>query len=241
MQVGLFDNPQNIQAVPFAADAAVAQELEESGAVTTSERQQPAALERLHHQVHRRHQRPRRQVRTIRRWIGPGSTQRRGLGSSNQSLPAMLGSGHLGSVVATPGHSRPWPPSATVTFNRRHRCQAAAAALAKSVSSRGRLCQPVDQRGHGSGPASSIGDLTDADPITYPESQDGAGSNAVVAANPNTIVVLENGGPVLMFIRSARQARCLRPGIPARTVAPPSPICSSAKRTPPASSPSPSP
>src|ERR1035438_8863694 len=31
--VGLFENPQTIQPVPFVADAAVAQELEESGAV----------------------------------------------------------------------------------------------------------------------------------------------------------------------------------------------------------------
>ena len=94
-------------------------------------------------------------------------------------------------------------PIATVTFND-GTDQAAAAALAQSSQVAVVFVTQWASEGMDE-PGIDIG-ATDADPITYPESQT-ALVQTVVAANPNTIVVLENGGPV--YVSSAQQAGAL--------------------------------
>jgi beta-glucosidase len=80
----------------------------------------------------------------------------------------------------------------------------------------------------------------DSATLSLPDKQDALVA-AVAAANPNTIVVLENGGPVNMPWAAKRQShpRVLVPRHRRRRR--PSPTSSSAASTPPASSPSPSP
>ena len=79
----------------------------------------------------------------------------------------------------------------------------------------------------------------DSATLSLPDNQDALVA-AVAAANPNTIVVLENGGPVSMpWAPTSRPSS--NPGIPASAAARPSPTSSSAASTPPASCPSPSP
>jgi len=66
----------------------------------------------------------------------------------------------------------------------------------------------------------------DAPDLTLPNGQD-AMIAAVAAANPNTVVVLETGGPVRMpWLPKA--ARCWRPGIRGLGAATPSPMFCSA-------------
>lgn len=191
--VGLFDNPQNIQTVPFAADAAVAQELEESGAVLL---QNPSNLLPLNAST----------IKSIAVISGHADTSVLSGGGSAQVQP------NGGGLVQATDPCPPcwaqviWDPSsplqaikaiapnATVAFDDGTN-PSSAAALAQSSqvaivfvtvwSSEGMDQPSIDIR------------TIDQAQITYPGSQ-AALVQAVTAANPNTVVVLENGGPVLV-------------------------------------------
>ncbi len=191
--VGLFDNPQNIQTVPFAADAAVAQELEESGAVLL---QNPNNLLPLNAST----------IHSIAVISGHADTSLLSGGGSAQVQP------NGGGMVQATDPCPPcwaqviWDPSsplqaiqamapgATVTFNDGTNISSAAALAQSSQvaivfvtvwSSEG-----MDQ------PSIDIRTIDEAQ-ITYPGSQ-AALVQAVTAANPSTVVVLENGGPVFV-------------------------------------------
>ena len=201
--VGLFDNPQNIQPVPFAADAAVAQELEESGAVLLQNNNNLLPLN----------------ASTIKSIAVIGnhadSYVLTGGGSAQVSTNGVeISTGTpcppcWSSVIWDPSSPlqaiQAMAPNATVTFNNGGGSDPSyAAALARSSqvaivfvtvwSSEGMDQPSIDIR------------TIDQAQITYPGSQDALVA-AIVAANPNTIVVLENGGPV--YVPSASQAGAL--------------------------------
>jgi beta-glucosidase len=189
--VGLFDNPQNIQPVPFAADAAVAQELEESGAVLLQNGNNLLPLNAS-------------TIQSIAVISGHADTSVLSGGGSAQVQPN--GGGLVQATQPCPpcwaqviwDPSSPlqaiqaMAPNATVTFNDGTNISSAAALAQSSQvaivfvtvwSSEG-----MDQ------PSIEIQTIDQAQ-ITYPGSQ-AVLVNAVAAANPNTIVILENGGPV---------------------------------------------
>ena len=188
-EVGIFDNPQKIQPIPATADAAVAQEIEEQGAVLlkNANRQLP-------------------------------------LNSSTVQSIAIIGS-HADAYVLSGGGSaqvqassgvmtgpKPNPPGwSTVTWDVSSPLQAiqakapnatvqyadgssASAAATLAASSQVAIVFVSQWASEGMDETSlSLTDLTSATPID----QD-ALVEAVAAANPNTIVVAENGGPILM-------------------------------------------
>jgi len=188
-EVGIFDNPQKIQPIPATADAAVAQEIEEQGAVL---------LKNANHQL-------------------PLN------GSTVQSI-AIIGS-HADAYVLSGGGSaqvqassgvltgpEPNPPGwATVIWDVSSPLQAiqamapnakvqyadgssATAAATLAASSQVAIVYVSQWASEGMDETSlSLTDLTSTTPID----QD-ALVEAVAAANPNTIVVAENGGPILM-------------------------------------------
>jgi len=189
--VGLFDNPQNIQPVPFAADAAVAQELEESGAVLLQNGNNLLPLNAS-------------TIQSIAVISGHADTSVLSGGGSAQVQPN--GGGLIQATQPCPpcwaqviwDPSSPLQaiqaiaPNATVTFNDGTNLSSAAALAQSSQvaivfvtvwSSEG-----MDQ------PSIEIQTIDQAQ-ITYPGSQ-AVLVNAVTTANPNTIVILENGGPV---------------------------------------------
>ena len=200
--VGLFDNPQNMQTPNFAADAAVAQELEESGAVLLVNNNNLLPLNAA-------------TIKSIAVISGHADTSVLSGGGSAQVQPN--GGGLVGPTQPCPpcwaqviwDQSAPlqaikaMAPNATVTFND-GTDQAAAAALAQS--SQVAIVFVTQWASEGMDEPGIDISATDADPITYPESQT-ALVQSVVAANPNTIVVLENGGPV--YVSSAKQAGAL--------------------------------
>jgi beta-glucosidase len=188
-QVGIFDNIQNIQSFPAVADAAVAQEIEEQGAVLLKNSGSQLPLN----------------------------------GSALQSV-AIIGS-HANSYVLSGGGSaevqpiggmltgpQPCPPCwATVIWDLSSPQQAiqakapkanvqfadgsdAAAAAALAASSQVAIVFVSQWASEGMDESSlSLTDLTSTTPID----QD-ALVEAVAAANPHTIVVVESGGPILM-------------------------------------------
>jgi beta-glucosidase len=189
-EVGIFDDPLTIQAIPAAADAAVAQDIEEQGAVLLKNSGGQLPLN----------------------------------GSAVQSI-AIIGS-HADSAVLSGGGSaqvmpiggaaivgpQPCPPCfATVIWDPSSPLNAiqakapnakvqfadgsnATAAAALAASSQVAIVFVSQWASEGMDESSlSLTDLTSATPIN----QD-ALVEAVAAANPHTIVVAENGGPILM-------------------------------------------
>jgi beta-glucosidase len=189
-EVGIFDNPTKLQAIPAAADAAVAQEIEEQGAVLLKNAGSQLPLN----------------------------------GSSLQSI-AVLGS-HADAAVLSGGGSaevqpiggaaitgpQPCPPCwATVTWDPSSPLKAiqakasnakvqfadgsnSAAAATLAASSQVAIVFVSQWASEGMDePSLSLTDLTSATPIDQ-----NALVEAVAAANPHTIVVVESGGPILM-------------------------------------------
>jgi beta-glucosidase len=188
--VGIFDYPQTIQAIPAAADAAVAQEAEEQGAVLLKNAGSQLPLN----------------------------------GSTLQSV-AIIGS-HANSYVLSGGGSaqvhpigvplvgvlQPCPPCwAAVIWDPSSPQQAiqakapnakvqyadgsdAAAAATLAASSQVAIVFVSQWASEGMDePSLNLTDLTSTTPIDQDALVD-----AVVAANPHTIVVVESGGPILM-------------------------------------------
>jgi beta-glucosidase len=197
--VGIFDNPQNIQPIlgyppntqliPAAADAAVAQEIEEQGAVL---------LQNAGNQLP--------------------------LSAANLQSIAIIGS-HADSYVLSGGGSaqvqpiggamtgpQPCPPCwATVTWDpsspliaiqakapnaKVHFADGSDSTAAATLAASSQVAIVFVSQWASEGmdePSLSLTDLTSATPIN----QD-ALVEAVAAANPHTIVVVENGGPILM-------------------------------------------
>ena len=200
--VGLFDNPQTLQTPNFAADAAVAQEIEETGAVLLQNKNNLLPLNAS-------------TIKSIAVISGHADTYVLSGGGSAQVQPN--GGGLVQATQPCPpcwaqviwDPSSPlqaikaMAPNATVTFND-GTDQASAAALAQS--SQVAIVFVTEWASEGMDQPSIDISVIDADPITYPESQT-ALVQTVVAANPNTIVVLENGGPV--YVSSAQQAGAL--------------------------------
>ena len=200
--VGLFDNPQAIQPVPFAADASVAQELEESGAVLLQNNNNLLPLNAS-------------TVKSIAvignhadSYVlsGGGSAQVNPNGAAlvqpTQPCPPCWAN-----VVWDPSSPlqaiKAMAPNANVAFDDGTN-PSSAAALAQSSqvailfvtvwSSEGMDQPSIDIR------------TIDQAKITYPGDQSSL-VQAVTAANPNTIVVLENGGPV--YVPYTNQAAAL--------------------------------
>jgi beta-glucosidase len=200
--VGLFDNPQTIQPVPFAADAAIAQELEESGAVLLMNNNNLLPLNAS-------------TIKSIAVISGHADTSVLSGGGSAQVQP------NGGGMVQATNPCPPcwaevlWDPSsplqaiqamapnAAVTFNDGTN-PSSAAALAQS--SQVAIVFVTQWASEGMDQPSIDISIIDQAAITYPGSQT-ALVQAVVAANPNTVVVLENGGPV--YVSSASQAGAL--------------------------------
>jgi beta-glucosidase len=200
--VGLFDNPPGIQPVPFAADAAVAQELEESGAVLLQNNNNLLPLNAS-------------TVKSIAVIGGHADSYVLSGGGSAQVSPN-------GAALVQPTQPCPpcwanvvWDPSsplqaiqamapnATVKFDNGGSISSAAA-LAQS--SQVAILFVTQWASEGMDQPSIDIRTIDQAQITYPGSQDALVA-AIVAANPNTIVVLENGGPV--YVPSASQAGAL--------------------------------
>jgi beta-glucosidase len=200
--VGLFDTPPTIQPVPFAADAAVAQEIEETGAVLLQNNNNLLPLNAS-------------AIKSIAVIGNHADTYVLSGGGSAQVSPngqALVQSAQpcppcWANVVWDPSSPlqaiQAMAPGATVSFNDGTNISSAAtlaqssqvAILFVTVWSSEGMDQPsIDIR------------TIDQAQITYPGSQDALVA-AVVAANPNTIVVLENGGPV--YVPSASQAGAL--------------------------------
>ena len=188
-EVGIFDNPQNIQPIPAAADAAIAQEVEEQGAVL---------LKNVANQL-------------------PLSTSVQSIAIiGSKADTAVLSGGGSAQVQpvggAIPGPQSPCPPCwAPVVWDPSSPLKAiqakapnakvqfadgssatAAAALAAASQVAIVFVNQWDSEGMDQ-PSLALSDLAD----TIPINQDALVS-AVAAANPHTIVVIESGGPVLM-------------------------------------------
>jgi beta-glucosidase len=188
--VGLFDNPQTIQPIPAVADAAIAQEAEEKGAVLlkNADGQLP---------------------------LNAGAVQSIAVIGFNADKAVLSGGGSAqvfpvgGAIPAIPNPCPPcwapiiWDPSsplkaiqaitpnAKVQFADGSNASAAAALAAQSnvaiVFVQQWASEGMDEM------SLALNDLTSGMKID----QD-ALVEAVAAANPHTIVVIESGGPVLM-------------------------------------------
>ena len=187
-EVGIFDYPQKLQAIPAAADAAIAQETEEQGAVLlkNSASQLPLSTSLASIAV-----------------IGTkADTAVLSGGGSAQVQP--VGGGIAGPTPCPPCWGGVvWDPSsplqaiqakapnAKVQFADGSNAGAAAALAASSqvaiVFVNQWASEGMDE------PSLALSDLVNATPID----QDALVS-AVAAANPHTIVVIESGGPILM-------------------------------------------
>jgi beta-glucosidase len=188
-QVGLFDDPQTIQPIPAAADAAIAQQVEESGAVLLKNSNGALPLS--------------------------AGVQSIAVIGSHADVAVLSGGGSaqvqpVGGPALTSGNPCPpcwsevvWDPSspmkaiegmapgAHVQFADGSNATAAAALAASS-----QVAVVFVSQWESEGmdlPSLNLTDLTDATPID----QDALVSE-VAAANPHTIVVIESGGPVVM-------------------------------------------
>ena len=188
-EVGIFDNPQKIQAIPAAADAAVAQEIEEQGAVLLKNAGSQLPLNGSSLQS----------IAIIgshadaRVLSGGGSAQVQPIGgamSGPQPCPPCWAtvnwdpSSPLNAIQAK-------APSAKVQYADGSSTTAAATLAAGSqvaiVFVSQWASEGMDE------PSLNLTDLTSATAIDQ-----GALVAAVAAANPHTIVVVESGGPILM-------------------------------------------
>ena len=188
-EVGIFDYPRKIQAIPAAADAAVAQEIEEQGAVL---------LKNAGNQLP----------------LNASTLQSIAVIGSNADAYVLSGGGSaevqpIGGGITGP---QPCPPCwATVTWDPSSPLKAiqamvpnakvpyedgSDASFAASVAASSQVAIVFVSQWASEGmdeTSLSLTDLTSATPID----QD-ALVEAVAAANPHTIVVVESGGPILM-------------------------------------------
>ncbi len=187
-EVGIFDDPQNIQPIPAAADAAVAQEIEEQGAVLlkNSSSQLPLSAS----------------VQSIAIIGSKADTAVLSGGGSAQVQP-------VGGAITGPSPCPPcwaqvvWDPSSPLKAIQAKAPNAkvqfadgsdATAAAALAASSQVAIVFVNQWASEGMDETSlALNDLVDSTPID----QDALVSS-VAAANPNTIVVIESGGPILM-------------------------------------------
>ena len=187
-EVGIFDNPQNIQPIPAAADAAVAQEIEEQGAVLlkNSSNQLPLSVS----------------VSSIAIIGSKADTAVLSGGGSAQVQP-------VGGAITGPSPCPPcwaqvvWDPSSPLKAIQAKAPNAkvqfadssdSTAAAALAASSQVAIVFVNQWASEGMDETSlALNDLVDSTAID----QDALVS-AVAAANPRTIVVIESGGPILM-------------------------------------------
>jgi beta-glucosidase len=188
-EVGIFDNPQNIQAIPATADAAVAQEVEEQGAVLLKNAGSQLPLN--------------------------GSALQSIAVIGLHADTAVLSGGGSAQVQPTSGKltgPQPCPPCwATVTWDLSspmNAIQAKApsarvlfadgsdATLAVGLAASSQVAIVFVSQWASEGmdvPSLSLTDLTSTTSVDQ-----NALVAAVAAANPHTIVVVESGGPILM-------------------------------------------
>ena len=188
-EVGIFDYPLTIQAIPVAADAAVAQEAEEQGAVL---------LKNANNQLP----------------LSAASLQSIAIIGSHADI-AVLSGGGSAQVQPTSGKligPQPCPPCwSTVTWDLSSPLSAiqakapnakvlfvdgsdATAATMLAASSQVAIVFVSQWASEGMDePSLNLTDLTSTTPIDQ-----NALVEAVAAANPHTIVVVESGGPILM-------------------------------------------
>lgn len=187
--VGIFDNPQTIQPIPAAADAAVAQEIEETGAVLLKNSANQLPLNAS-------------TIQSIAVIGLKADTAVLSGGGSAQVQP-------VGGAITGPNPCPPcwaqvvWDPSsplkaiqakapnAKVQFADGSDANAAASLAAQSQAAIVFVSQWASEGMDE--PSLALHDYASATPVD----QDALVS-AVAAANPNTIVVIESGGPILM-------------------------------------------
>ncbi len=189
-EVGIFDNPQNIQPIPAAADAAVAQEIEEQGAVLLKNSANQLPLNPS--------------VPSIAVIGSHADAAVLSGGGSAQVQPA-------GGAMSTQSNS-PCPPCwAPVVWDK---SSPLAAIQAKALNAKVQYADGADVSAAAALAASSqvaivfvnqwasegmdetslsLTDYVNPTPIDQ-----GALVAAIAAANPHTIVVIESGGPILM-------------------------------------------
>jgi beta-glucosidase len=188
-EVGIFDNPQNIQAIPATADAAIAQEIEETGAVLLKNAGQQLPLNAT-------------------------SIQSIAVIGSKADVAVLSGGGSaevqpVGGAIIGP---QPCPPCwATVEWDQSSPLKAIQAkvpaarvqfadgtdaATAASLAAQSQVAVVFVSQWASEGmdePSLALHDLTSTTPVDRD-----ALVAAVAAANPQTIVVVESGGPILM-------------------------------------------
>jgi len=188
-EVGIFDNPQKIQAILAAADAAVAQEIEENGAVLLKNASSQLPL-------------------------NGSSIQSIAVIGSHADVAVLSGGGsaQVQPVGGTLTGGQPCPPCwATVTWDLSSPLNAikakapnakvqfvdgsdATAAAALAAQSQVAIVFVSQWASEGMDETSlNLTDLTSPTPIN----QDALVA-AVAASNPHTVVVVESGGPILM-------------------------------------------
>jgi beta-glucosidase len=187
-EVGIFDNPQKIQAIPAAADGAVAQEIEEQGAVLLKNAGSQLPLSSS--------------VQTIAIIGSHADSYVLSGGGSAQVQP--IGGGLTGPQPCPPCWATvTWDPSSPLAAIQAKAPSAkvqfvdgsdAAAAASLAASSQVAIVFVSQWASEGMDETSlSLTDLTSATPVDQ-----NALIEAVAAANPKTIVVVESGGPILM-------------------------------------------
>jgi len=189
-EVGIFDNPQTIQSIPAAADAAIAQETEEQGAVLlkNSAGQLPLSTSLSSVAVIGSHA-------DVGVLSGGGSAQVQPVGGAIHTRSDVPCPPCWSQVVWDP--SSPLQaiaakaPNAKIQYADGSNFNAAASLAASSqvaiVFVNQWASEGMDE------PSLALADYVNPTPID----QD-ALISAVAAANPHTIVVVESGGPILM-------------------------------------------
>jgi beta-glucosidase len=189
-EVGIFDYPQQIQAIPAAADAAVAQEIEEQGAVLLKNANSQLPLNGS-------------TVQSIA-VIGSHADARVLSGGGSAQVQPIGGAITEGLYPCPPCWAEViWDPSSPMQAIQAKAPNAkvqyadgsdASAAATLAASSQVAIVFVSQWASEGMDePSLNLTDLTSTTPIN----QD-ALVEAVAAANPHTIVVIESGGPILM-------------------------------------------
>jgi beta-glucosidase len=189
-EVGIFDNPQNIQAIPATADAAIAQEVEEQGAVLlkNAANQLPLSTSASSIAVIGSHA-------DAAVLSGGGSAQVQPVGGAILTQPNDPCPPCWAQVVWDPSSPlqaiQAKAPNAKVQYADGSDASAAASLAASSqvavVFVNQWASEGMDE------PSLALSDLVNPAPID----QDALVA-AIAAANPHTIVVIESGGPILM-------------------------------------------
>ncbi|MGA8090083.1 MAG: glycoside hydrolase family 3 C-terminal domain-containing protein [Terracidiphilus sp.] len=189
-EVGIFDNPQTIQPVPAAADAAIAQEAEEQGAVLlkNSANQLPLSTSIASIAIIGSHA-------DAAVLSGGGSAQVQPVGGAIYTRPDNPCPPCWAQVIWDPSSPlrsiQAKAPAAKIQYADGSD-PSAAAALAASSEVAIVFVNQWDAEGLDA-PSLALTDYVNPIPID----QDALVS-AVAAANPHTIVVVESGGPILM-------------------------------------------